>query len=509
LVLNLTHKRLIRWKAAWILLIALLTTACSRPDTLSSIKAEGVLHVITRNAPSIYFEGRDGPTGYDYELARMFADELGVELRVREARDNTEVISVLDRNYAHIGMAGIARRPGLEEKYHVINSGLEAESVIIYRRNSPRPETIEDLIGSTVHVVADSNHEYQLQALSDDYPELQWEAHSGLDAAGLMERVQSGDIRVALIASNELALNHVFYPRVKESFTLGEPEKLTWLLPGQQDDSLKKRMQAFLQKQRENGTLAQLSERFYGHLDRLTYVGARTFTHHVENRLPKYRDLFQETAREHGLDWRLLAAIGYQESHWRPNAVSPTGVRGLMMLTRTTARYVGINNRLDPVDSIRGGARYFTMVYRQIPDDIPEPDRTWFALASYNVGYGHLEDARRLAEDAGKNPDRWMDVKEFLPLLAQKEWYSRTRFGYARGHEPVIYVQNIRRYYDVLAWMTEDPETLEPLPEHQFADIEGTPAAGQADDDAPRKPTIEARNEARLPDDFGMIPPVL
>lgn len=499
-----THLRLV-----WIAGAVLLLTACSRPDTLSSIKAEGVLHVITRNAPSIYFEGRDGPTGYDYELARMLADELGVELRVREAGDNTEILSILDRNYAHIGFAGIARRPGLEDKYHVIDSGLEAESVVIYRRNSPRPDSIEDLLGTTVHVVADSNHEYQLQALADQYPELHWQSHSGLDAAGLMERVQNGDLSVAVIATNELALNHVFYPKVKESFTLGEPEKLTWLLPGQQDKSLKQRIERFLDQQREEGTLAQLSERFYGHLDRLTYVGARTFVHHVKNRLPKYRDLFKETAQERGLDWRLLAAIGYQESHWRPNAVSPTGVRGLMMLTQTTARYVGINNRLDPIDSIKGGAKYFTMVHRQIPDHIPEPDRTWFALASYNVGYGHLEDARRLAEGAGKNPDRWMDVKEFLPLLAQKEWYSKTRFGYARGHEPVIYVQNIRRYYDVLAWMTEDPETLEPLPEHQFADIEEAAPADDPANNPPRKPRVEARNDSRLPDDFGMIPPVL
>ncbi len=162
-----------------------------------------------------------------------------------------------------------------------------------------------------------------------------------------------------------------------------------------------------------NGTMAQLAERFYGHLDRLNYVGARTFMHHVENRLPpRYQSLFQDYAEESGMDWRLLAAIGYQESHWRPpNAVSPpTGVRGLMMLTRTTANYIGINNRLDAEESIEGGgARYFRMVHGRIPERIPEPDRTWFALASYNVGFGHLEDARRLAESAGKTrTDGWM-----------------------------------------------------------------------------------------------------
>ncbi|MCP4055747.1 MAG: transglycosylase SLT domain-containing protein, partial [Pseudoalteromonas sp.] len=181
---------------------------------------------------------------------------------------------------------------------------------------------------------------------------------------------------------------------------------------------LAKAARQFLESLETNGTLAQISERFYGHLDRLNYVGARTFMHHVENRLPKYESLFRDYAREFNMDWRLLAAIGYQESHWRPNAVSPTGVRGLMMLTRNTASHIGINNRLDAEESIQGGAKYFRIVHEKIPERIPEPDRTWFALASYNVGFGHLEDARRLTEGAGRDPDRWMDVKEFLPLLA-------------------------------------------------------------------------------------------
>ena len=123
------------------------------------------------------------------------------------------------------------------------------------------------------------------------------------------------------------------------------------------------------------------------HLDRLNFVGAQTFMAHVDNRLPTYQTTFESYARETGLDWRLLAAIGYQESHWRANAVSPTGVRGLMMLTRTTANYIGVSNRLDPEQSIKGGALYFLRVLEKIPDRIPEPDRTWFALASYNVGY--------------------------------------------------------------------------------------------------------------------------
>lgn len=175
------------------------------------------------------------------------------------------------------------------------------------------------------------------------------------------------------------------------------------------------------------------------------------------------------------------------------------------MLTRNTASHIGINNRLDPEESIEGGARYFRIVHAKIPERIPEPDRTWFALASYNVGFGHLEDARRLTESAGKDPDKWMDVKEFLPLLAQKKWYSQTRFGYARGHEPVLYVQNIRRYYDVLTHIT-DPDAEKKTDQYPNVSLEETNHSGGETDAG--KPSANSL-QARLPPELGEIPPTL
>lgn len=484
--------------------VALLVVGCSQPSTLQEIRAEGVLHVITRTAPSIYFEGRDGKTGYDYELTRMFAEHLGVELRLRVADDNTEILSVLDRNYAHIGLSGLPAKPDFDTRFHSVANGTQARSVVVYNRDVERPEALSDLNEKTLHLVADTNHQSQLTAPEDTSVSIEWTPHQGLDAAGILARVESGEFSYAVVASNELELNHVFFPQVKRAFSLNDPTDILWLFPGKQDKTLVEAARKFLREVESDGTLAQLAERFYGHLDRLNYVGARTFVHHVENRLPKYDDLFREHAESYKLDWRLLAAIGYQESHWRPNAISPTGVRGLMMLTRNTASHIGVSNRLDVEESIRGGAKYFTMVHRKVPDRIPEPDKTWFALASYNVGWGHVEDARRLTEGAGKDPDRWMDVKEFLPLLAQKEWYSKTRFGYARGHEPVVYVQNIRRYYDVLAWMTEAADIADARKKPWFNELEGMEAIV-----APGPRVIKEEPGQRLPEELGYLPPTL
>jgi membrane-bound lytic murein transglycosylase F len=162
------------------------------------------------------------------------------------------------------------------------------------------------------------------------------------------------------------------------------------------------------------------------------------------------------------MDWHLLAAVAYQESHWDPRAQSRTGVRGLMMLTLPTAREMGVDNRLDPGQSLRGGARYLKNIKRRLPDDISEPDRTWFSLAAYNIGMGHLEDARVITERQGGDPHVWREVMEHLPLLQKSKYYQDARYGFARGEEAVTYVQNIRHYYSILEW--QDISDNKPLP---------------------------------------------
>jgi len=157
-------------------------------------------------------------------------------------------------------------------------------------------------------------------------------------------------------------------------------------------------------------------------------------------------------AAEYQMDWHLLAAVAYQESYWNPLATSPTGVRGMMMLTLPTAREMGVDDRLDAAQSLRGGARYLKNIKRRLPGDIHEPDRTWLALAAYNIGMGHLEDARVITERQGGDPHLWRDVIKALPLLQKSKHFQNTRYGYARGLEAATYVQNIRHYYSILEW---------------------------------------------------------
>jgi membrane-bound lytic murein transglycosylase F len=285
-------------------------------------------------------------------------------------------------------------------------------------------------------------------------PKLEYEESDAVEAVDLLRMVDEGQLALTVVDSNELAINQVYFPQIRVAFDLGDASTLNWAVAAGEDRSLLDRIDAFLKRVEKEGFLQRLSERYYGHLEVLGFVGANTFAKHLQQRLPRYEQQFRLAADEYRIDWRLLAAIGYQESHWKPNAVSKTGVRGLMMLTQNTAKAMGVSNRLDPTQSIQGAAKYFAHVYHGLPDSIVEPDRTWFALAAYNVGGGHLEDARKLTQGAGLDPNKWLDVKKILPRLAQKKWYTKTRYGYARGGEPVHYVANIRRYYDILTWST-------------------------------------------------------
>lgn len=442
-----------------VITLALLMGTCeNKPSLLEQIKQRGELRVVTRNSPSTFYLGADGPAGFEYDLANLFAAELGVNLNMFAADSFSEILPTLGAGRADFAAAGLSVTESRKADFWFGPPYMEITPQVVYRYGHERPRSAEELIGGVIEVVAGSSHAEMLRALSETHANLTFVAQQEVEADELLYRVSTEELEYTVADSTDVALNQRYYPEIRVAFDLGDPEPLAWAFRRSDDDSLYRAAVAFIEKLRRGGGLAQIVERHYGHTDRFDYVGTRIFMRHIEERLPAYRATFEEAGVLSGADWRLLAAMGYQESHWDPDAVSPTGVRGIMMLTRNTARHVGVDDRLDPEKSILGGANYFQLVKDKVPERIGEPDRTWLALAAYNVGFGHLEDARILTEMQGGNPDRWIDVRERLPLLTQKKWYKQTKYGYARGHEPVIYVENIRSYYDILVWMTNREE---------------------------------------------------
>ena len=436
-------------------LVCILLIACGRPPTvLEQVKAHNELIVITRNSPTTYYEGPDGPTGFEYELAKRFSQYLGVELSIVVPPNFSDILPLTALGDANLAAAGLTVTEKRKEKVRFGPVYQKITPQLVYRSGSTRPKTLADLNG-LLEVVAGSSHEEQLEQMQQQFPDLTWQASPELESDELLLLVWQQLIEYTIADSNELSVNRHIYPELKPAFDISEPEPLAWAFPLSEDDSLFNEAKSFFRKIQENGTLDRLIDRYYGHIEDFDYVGTRRYQAHIEQRLPQYQDYFMAAGDEIGMDWRLLAAIGYQESHWKPDAVSPTGVRGIMMLTNAAAKDMNIADRRDPEQSIRGGARYLAKMLQRIPERVPEPDRTWMALAAYNVGHGHLEDARILTQKNKGDFDRWVDVKENLPLLSQKKWFQQTRYGYARGREPVRYVENIRTYYDILVWLTE------------------------------------------------------
>jgi membrane-bound lytic murein transglycosylase F len=465
----------------FISLLCLLTiTGSVRPNTLEKIRSQGEITVVTRNSPSTYFEDNVGPTGYEYELAKAFADYLGVNLVLKQANSLTDLYYKLENKEASFAAAGltVTHTPQQNKSVTFSTPYMQVSQQVIYRRGGMHPKDILDLSRGQLFITSDSSHAFQLRAIQDkEFPELTWSESPDFETLELLQMVANSEIDFTIVSSNEFEMLQVHYPNLAVAFNLTGAQPLAWAFPDSSDKSLVQAAEGFFRNAQTNGLLLGIKERFYGHVGQLNYVGAKRFQRQTDIKLAKYNDLFQQAAEKYDLDWRLLAAMSYQESHWNPRAKSFTGVRGLMMLTQRTAKELGVRNRLDPKQSIDGGAAYLAKLRKRLPEKIKEPDRTWMALAAYNVGYGHLTDARKLTAKDGGDSNRWMDVKDFLPLLTKKRYYKQTKYGYARGHEPVTYVQNIRRYFDVLVW-NYNPEVelaLETESSQMSADIRVIP----------------------------------
>ncbi len=435
-----------------ICVLPLLLTGSRTPTLLEQVKQQGYLNVLSVNGPTTYYEAPFGYTGFEYELASAFAYSLDVDLVFHDMQDTNTLLNMVGSPIGDFAAAGLTITPERQQVLKFTTPYLTVNQKVIYLRGEYRPKTVADLVGKDILVIANSPHAENLRRLQQQYPELSWREETDLAMLDLMEMVHRGNAPVAIVDSNVFIANRDVYPRARPAFDISVAEPKAWAFPQQGDDTLYQAAQDFIKNYVADDKLDVLVEKYYLPDNTVDESSALTFAQRIEQRLPKWKPHFQATAKQFNADWLLLAAIGYQESHWNPDAESPTGVRGMMMLTQLAATDVGVTDRTDPIQSIYGGTKYFTRVLQRIPADVAEPDRTWMALAAYNVGYGHLEDARVLTEQQGGDPHLWQDVEQRFPLLAKRKYYRNTVHGFARGWEPVAYVENIRNFYNILAW---------------------------------------------------------
>ncbi len=457
--------------SAFLLCLIVLLTSCDQPSNKvddgtkvvispTDDKNSEVITFVTLNSPNTYYvDGDKEFAGLEYDLTRLFIKELGgnTQLKLIVANSINQVLPAILNNKADIAAADVTITDARKEIIDFSIPYQDVQQVVVYNieknkeTRAKAPKKLKDLAGLLITVPAGTSFVERLIKLQPKESGLIWEERLRVGSEQLLQELARGEIDYTIADSHLVSIMQNYYPNLGVAFAIGEPEKIAWALPKNGDPALKQKVDAFFSKIKKNGALRNLIDRYHGNAKRLKPVDVKAFLIRSRTLLPKYKRLFQQAQEITGLDWRLIAAISYQESHWDTFNTSPTNVRGLMMLTEDTADLMKVSDRLDPKQSIPAGAKYINLLKDTIPDRVPEPDRTYMALASYNIGYAHVEDARVLAQRLKLNPDRWADVKKTLVMLNDPTYYVNAKYGYASGGAPVIFVESIRSYYNILA----------------------------------------------------------
>ncbi|MGG8091547.1 membrane-bound lytic murein transglycosylase MltF [Klebsiella aerogenes] len=426
-------------------------------NRVAGIIARGELRVSTINSPLTYAAINNKDYGLDYELAKRFADYLGVKLKVTVRQNISQLFDDLDAGKTDMLAAGLVYNTERVKNYQAGPTYYSVSQQLVYRVGGNRPRTLAGINAEQLAIAPGHVALNDLQALKESkYPDLNWRVDEKRGTTALMKAVIDGTLEYTVADSVAVSLFQRVHPELAVALDISDEQPVTWFSEKSEDNSLSAAMLDFFNSMNEDGTLARLEEKYLGHGNDFDYVDTRTFLRAVQNTLPDLKPLFEKYARQ--IDWRLLAAIAWQESHWDPQATSPTGVRGMMMLTRNTAQSLGLTDRTDAEQSLDGGMRYLQDMMAKVPEAIPKEERIWFALAAYNMGYAHMLDAMALTKKQKGNPNSWSDVKQRLPLLSQKPYYSRLKYGYARGHEAYAYVENIRKYHISLVGYLSEQE---------------------------------------------------
>jgi membrane-bound lytic murein transglycosylase F len=432
----------------FMIMALLCTSACSRNEAWKRIQETGTITVITRNNAHCYYTYRDQDMGFEYDLAKAFADFLGVKLKVKVAESWDDLLPSLEEGVGDFVAASMTITPSRSDIADFSTEYLPVEQMVIVHKNNTKINAIEDLDGKSVHIRRGTSYEERLRGLKQEGLDVRIVLHEDVPTESLIEAVANRKVDITIADSNVANLNRRYYPDIRIAFPVEIPQFLGWAVANGEGALLKK-VNEFFKQINEDGTFHDIYTRYYSKQDSFEYLNIKRFQDRMKTRLPRYEKTIKEASDLYGFDWRLVTALIYQESQFDPWAKSFSGVEGLMQLTLSTAEEMGIENRINPQESIMGGVRYFRELH-DLYDKASEPDRTRIALAAYNVGKGHVLDARRIASRKNLDPNKWSSLEKTLPLLSEPRYYQKSRFGYCRGREPVIHVQNIVTYYDIL-----------------------------------------------------------
>lgn len=421
------------------------------PTTLEKIKKNGILNVVLINSSSTYYIGSDGKKGFEYDILNSYASHLGAALNVIVANTSKEALELSKDPDIHITSALLAKDDTNEKQYNLGPSYLEVQEQVVCNRSLAQrfPKNTDMLQGLNIMAGEETRYSDTLEKLKSDGLDIAVTYSSDLSTEEILSKVASKEIDCTIVDSNIFSINQRYYPDLSFAFSVGPREQLAWVL-APNSKTLKEDIYNWITTFFQSGEMARLKDHYFDNNLMFDYVDTTEFYKKARSILPNYKRYFEDASKKYDIPYYLLTSLSYQESHWNPNAISQTGVKGMMMLTQATADGLKIANREDPKESIFGGANHFREIMQALDNNIQGEDRYKFTLAAYNIGLGHINDAQELATKMGLNPYLWQELKSVLPLLAQKRYYNTLKHGYARGSEAIKYVEAIYNYKDML-----------------------------------------------------------
>jgi len=406
---------------------------------LDEIKERRVLRVLTVNGPSSYYVYKGELVGFDLDLVRMFADEQDLIMQMVVA-PSTELLELwLERGIGDMIGSGIIST-AIENTSAVVATRPyhDVHPVIIARRDLGLTSA-EHLAGRVVVVSHNNPYLPLIQAVADEQDFRLETTPDAESTTQLLTRLEDGDAEITVLESHLAEAELPDHPTLEIIHRVDDTPGRAWAVRTDQPELLAA-LNGFLDREVGRVTHAVLIRKYF-----------RRDTRRVERpglqedgSLSRWDDLIQQYTIGTDFDWRLLTAQMFQESRFDPEARSHAGAYGLMQMMPQTARQMGVSDISDPEQQIKAGAEYMEWLYSRFSSDLSTADRLAFTLAAYNAGWGHVRDARHVAELTGRDPDRWFDSVEHSMLsLSDPDVYSFTRHGYVRGREPVNYVRRI------------------------------------------------------------------
>ncbi len=407
-----------------------------------------------------YYSYRGESFGFEYELMQEFARRKGLNIELQVMDNWNEMMKAVQEKKADIIAANMRVTDERKKRVLFTKPHLYDREVVVINRKEKGIQLLKDLHETKVSLIRSSFSAEGgfTHSLKQRFPDMRFEELSSRGMEEVLEEIADGKREATIVPSLMYKVNRRYFPSIKSVGVVSQTLRFAWAVR-KGNNALKEELEQFLQDALHDGYYKKVYEAYFDHLDLFYRLNIKKFRIQYRNRFQAYKTRTMKEAAKWGIDWRLIAAQMFQESHFSSKAQSNRGAFGLMQLMPTTMRDLKVRNRRDPNENIRAGIQYIGWLKEQF-HDFPEDQQELFALAAYNVGIHHLWDAIKLARLKGLDEKQWMNVRETLSLLTQKEYYRKAEYGYCNARETLSYVSNIMMYYDILRRENLDPVEL-------------------------------------------------